>query len=555
MPGGKGDLPVWIRVRDLRGIQAADTSRCRTAPRFNLSRYRTMRRSLFPYLLPLFLLLHACGPTPAPDAVAPSEAVDQAMLAEVAAERITAQVMAQHIGFLASDEMRGRDTPSPELEEAADYLVSHFESVGVAPAGDDGSYVQRWPYERLILAEGESHAYMEAGGDRWDWAYAYDYFGIPGPPGPVEGAPVYAGSPAVAAAGLPSETAGSPLVVGLPDGLGPEFGMAIQAGMQAGAAGMVFLMDEETDASATFQLAAALEGGAAGQMPFPIIGLRHEVGTELLERIGADPGAGATQAQVLEDVVISFRSTFGSQVEDVPNVVAQIRGSDPELADEYVVLTAHFDHVGVGPPDEQGDSIYSGADDNASGTSALMQVAEAFAALPEAPARSVLFLAVSGEEKGLLGSAYFAGNPTIPQESMVANLNMDMVSRNAPDTIYAVGEEYSSLGELARQVAADHPELGLVVAPDPEPEEQAFLRSDHYSFVEIGIPSLMLTTWLHDDYHLPSDRPELSDADKAARVAQFTFLMAHRLATERPLPDWNEEGRQLLQELGVTPRR
>jgi Zn-dependent M28 family amino/carboxypeptidase len=205
----------------------------------------------------------------------------------------------------------------------------------------------------------------------------------------------------------------------------------------------------------------------------------------------------------------------------------------------------------VGPADETGDSIYSGADDNASGTAALIQMAEAFAALPEAPARSVLFLAVSGEEKGLLGSAYFAQNPTVPRGSMVANLNLDMVGRNHPDTVYAIGKEYSDLGDLVREVAAAHPELGLVVAPDPEPEEQVFLRSDHFSFVQVGIPALMFTTWLHDEYHAPSDTPDLIDAEKLARVARLSFLLVHRLAQDETVPEWNAAGRELLRSLSL----
>ncbi len=169
--------------------------------------------------------------------------------------------------------------------------------------------------------------------------------------------------------------------------------------------------------------------------------------------------------------------------------------------------------------------------------------------LTQAPARSVIFLAVSGEEKGLLGSMWYADNPTIDLDQVVAVLNMDMVSRNAPDTVHAIGEEYSSLGPLIQEISRTNPELGLVVAPDPEPEEQAFLRSDHFSFVQKGIPALMITTWLHDDYHLPSDTPERTDPDKAARITQLVFLTAHRLAETPERPQWTAAGRQLLQQI------
>jgi len=502
----------------------------------------------------VFFALGACAPAAPPDptpAPPPPAVVDAEQLAAVAEASITSERIREHIEYLASDEMLGRDTPSPELERAAEYLAEHFGGMGLEPAGDDGSFIQRWPFQRLAFQSDESLAYMQANGDRRDWRYGNEYFVIPAPPTRVEGTPVYAPNPQAAMAGLPPETAGSPLVVGLPEGLGPEFAMAIQAGMQAGAAGIVLLMDEETDASATFQTAAALEGGAAGEFPLPVLGLRYDVGRDLLVSGGVEPDGGRDppEVMVLENLTLTFQSTFRPETHDVPNVVGMIRGSDPRLADEYVVLTAHFDHVGVGPADERGDTIYSGADDNASGTAAITEVARAFSALPEPPARSVVFLAVSGEEKGLLGSAYYAQNPTVPLEGIVANLNLDMVSRNAPDTLHAIGEEFSTLGAWAHEVARNHPEVGLALAPDPEPEEQAFLRSDHFSFVQQGIPALMFTTWLHDDYHLPSDTPDRVDSDKAARVARLAFLLAHRIAMEPERPEWTAEGRELLEQL------
>jgi Zn-dependent M28 family amino/carboxypeptidase len=308
-------------------------------------------------------------------------------------------------------------------------------------------------------------------------------------------------------------------------------------------------MDEETDASEIFQIAAALEGGAAGQLPIPVIGLRHDVGEDFLRAAGVPVGASPGPPSILLETNISIQSEFVQSSDDVPNVVGMIRGSHPELAESYVVLTAHYDHVGVGPPDEFGDSIYSGADDNASGTSALMQIAAAFAELPRAPPRSVIFLAVSGEEKGLLGSAHYAASPTVPGAAIIGSLNMDMVGRNHPDTLFAIGEEYTTIGATAYRVVTDRPELGLVLAPDPEPEEQAFLRSDHFSFVQQGIPALMLTTWLHDDYHLPSDTIERIDADKVARVARLIFYLTYDLAADPLEPDWTDQGRTLLENL------
>ncbi|TVP77032.1 MAG: M28 family peptidase [Gemmatimonadales bacterium] len=503
--------------------------------------------------LPVLLLaaLAACSSTP--EAPAPTtEALSPLAVAEAS---ITAEAMERLIFDLAADSMRGRDTPSPELVDAARYLAREFESSGLDPAGDDGDWFHWWTYRWQFPVPEESHARARVGDETTDWAYRDEFFVLPGATGPVEGAPVWASSPAAVAGGLPAEARGRPLAVSLPDGLGEEFGMVVQAAMAGGASAVLLLMDEDSGADMIFQTAQALEAGAAGEVPLPIVGLLHQRGLELLAAAGVeDPTPASPGVTSLDEVELSFRFQWEAHEEDVPNVVATLPGSDPELAGESVVLVAHFDHVGVGPADADGDSIYSGADDNASGTAGLVEVGRALASLPEAPARSIHLVAVSGEEKGLLGSAEWASSPTGDPGRIVAAINMDMISRNHPDTVHAVGEEYSSLGPLVKQLAEAHPELGLVAAPDPEPEEQAFLRSDHYSFVEVGIPALMLTTWLHDDYHLPSDRPELADPDKAARVARLAFLLALEVANAPDAPRWNADGEALLQMIQQGPQ-
>jgi len=221
-----------------------------------------------------------------------------------------------------------------------------------------------------------------------------------------------------------------------------------------------------------------------------------------------------------------------------PNVVAVWPGSDPALKDEYVVLTAHFDHVGIGRPVD-GDSIYNGADDNASGTAALLEVARAFASLDERPKRSVLFLFVSGEEHGLLGSRWYSDNPTVPIGSIVANINADMIGRNAPDSIVVIGKEYSSLGEIVDGVGHRHPELGLVVSDDLWPEERFFYRSDHFNFARQEIPILFFFSGVHEDYHRPSDTLDRIDADKITRVARLIFHTTFKVANASDRPHWD----------------
>jgi Zn-dependent M28 family amino/carboxypeptidase len=197
--------------------------------------------------------------------------------------------------------------------------------------------------------------------------------------------------------------------------------------------------------------------------------------------------------------------------------------------------------VGVGRAFD-GDSIYNGADDDASGTSALLEIAEAFASMPEPPGRSLVFLAVSGEEKGLLGSRWFTDHPTIPLDRVVANVNIDMIGRNATDSVVVIGMEYSSLGSLVREVAAEHPEIGISVMPDPWPEERFFFRSDHFNFARKEIPALFFFAGVHDDYHRPSDEVEKIDGDKAARVARLIFYTAQALAEDAEAPRWDPQG-------------
>jgi hypothetical protein len=249
------------------------------------------------------------------------------------------------------------------------------------------------------------------------------------------------------------------------------------------------------------------------------------------ERLGLEGGAGAGL----------FAQRYRIEGGTAPNVVAVFPGADPALRGEYVVLSAHIDHVGVGAP-VRGDSIYNGADDDASGTSALLEVAEAFAALERRPARSIVFLGVSGEEKGLLGSEYFTEHPTLPLANVVANLNVDMIGRNDPANVVVIGRDYSSLGDVLAGVVDRNPSLGLGARDDPWPEERFFFRSDHFNFARKRIPILFFFAGVHADYHRPSDQVEKLDVDKAARVARLVFLTAHAVADDPRRPTWTPKG-------------
>lgn len=243
---------------------------------------------------------------------------------------------------------------------------------------------------------------------------------------------------------------------------------------------------------------------------------------------------------VFDDGFIQTWSTGGAS--RAPNVAAVLRGSDPVLRDSYVVFSAHMDHVGIGAPDATGDSIYNGADDDASGTAAVIEIAEAFARLDPSPARSIIFLTVSGEEGGLWGSQAFVEDGGIPASHMAANVNIDMIGRNAPDSVIVIGVRYSDLGQRISRIAAAQPDLGLTAVDDPWPDQRFFFRSDHYNFASAGVPAIFLFAGTHEDYHMPSDEVDLIDADKIARIARLAFRLGLDVATDPNAPEWTREG-------------
>ena len=238
-----------------------------------------------------------------------------------------------------------------------------------------------------------------------------------------------------------------------------------------------------------------------------------------------------------------------------PNVIGILRGSDPGLAGEYVVFTAHLDHVGIGVP-VNGDTIYNGMYDNAMGSSLLMETARAFAAMPVAPKRSILFIAVTGEERGLVGSDYYAHYPTVPSDAIVADVNLDMPLFLYPlADIIAFGAEHSSLqGIIGNAIAQED----FVLTPDPMPEEVIFIRSDQYSFVRQGVPSVFLVPgfasadpeidgeklwrgFLQTYYHQPSDDlTRTVDWPSVVRFARANVRIGYTIAEDQQRPSWNE---------------
>jgi Zn-dependent M28 family amino/carboxypeptidase len=268
----------------------------------------------------------------------------------------------------------------------------------------------------------------------------------------------------------------------------------------------------------------------------------------------ADLFAAATARTALPRFALPASLRVRAALESTPlqsdNVVALLPGSDPALAHEHLVLTAHLDHVGIGAP-VNGDSIYNGAMDNASGIATLIEVARSLASATPKPKRSLLFVAVTAEEHGLLGSRYFAGEPTVPKSSIVANINMDMFLPLFPmKSVMVLGLEESDLGDRVRDVAT---RAGLDVRPDLQPERNRFTRSDQYSFIRLGIPALALkvgfapgsseaaidAAWTKERYHGPADDLQQPiDLGAAAAFTRLVAALAAEVANHPAKPEW-----------------
>lgn len=510
-----------------------------------------MKRSTIspvPFLLPL--LVACTAPVPQPSA-RPSAAGEP--LAAGAAT-ITAADMYARIGVLADDSLRGRDTPSPGLESAAAYLVREYRRLGLEPAGENGTFYQRYPFPlrqpqagagRLEIASARGALSLRAG---------RDFFALGGTAADLRAPLVYVGREPEATVGDGGALRDRIAVAALPGSYTRDFRLERnrQAALArtAGAGAIIHLLDRSwtADSIARYAQRSAEPTRRLGAEPaFPELFLSYEAADRLFAAAGLRLGELWERGEITRAVPLPGVTAVAGlpQAEldraTAPNVVALLRGSDPALRDEYVVLSAHMDHVGVGEA-VNGDSIYNGADDDASGTSGILEVAEAFASLPERPRRSVLFVHVSGEEKGLLGSEWFSDHPTVPLERIVADINVDMIGRNSPDTVVVIGKDYSSLGATVNGIQTAHPELGLVTADDIWPEERFFFRSDHFNFARKEVPAIFFFSGVHEDYHRPSDEVDRIDADKAARVARMVFYTAARIANADARPAWDPAG-------------
>ena len=489
-----------------------------------------------------------------------------------------------HVRALASDAFEGRGTGSPGYRKAADYVEAALRRSGVEPAGTNG-YEQPVRLRSRRVLEKESSVALVRSGKAEPLTFGDDVIVRARNEAVAEvDAPVVFIGYGVSApeqghddlAGVDLKGKLAMFLSGSPPGLSSEISAHAQSSAvrwkalrAAGAVGEISVPNPR-------HMESPWERWARSRV-LPSMSLADPALDELAgQRLGlaVNParaekfftGAPHTFAEVVDlaeagkplprfALPVSLRASVHEETGDVEsfNVAGVIRGSDPALSKEYVVLSAHLDHLGVGPP-VGGDAVYNGAMDNASGCAALLDFAETQHAARAPLRRSVLLVFVTGEEKGLLGSRWFAVHPTVPSDSMVADLNIDMFLPLFPLRLVTVlGLDESDLGDDVRSAAKP---LGIDVQRDPEPERHVFIRSDQYNFVREGIPSVMvdvaappgtaeaaaLKRWLFDRYHSPSDDPDQPvNLPAAAAYEKLLFGVARRVADRDQRPRWKPE--------------
>jgi len=498
-----------------------------------------------------------------------------------------------HIDFLADDTLLGRDTGSDGYQIAANYVKSYFKQLGLTPMGEHQGFEQQVNFRKAFLEENSAELSItnSTGQVALNFKEAF----------------IMSGDSIVTQSAVTAETVfvgygvvsedfgyndykdidvkGKIVVVltGRPHDLPSEEGAHIGSGSEKvkhaaknGAVGFITIHTPKRDAVRTFAKIAAYadsprlswlskEGMPFGKYPElkggAYVSAEHAqalfLGAErqLDEVLSDDTNNVAIKGFALKSTVKMVSKSRHEEISS-PNVVAAIEGSDPALKDEYVVFSAHLDHIGVSSHSDAEDKINNGALDNASGVAILLETARLLSTMPEKPKRSILFVVVTAEEKGLLGSSYFATNPTVPASQMVANVNLDMPLILYPFAdIIAFGSTHSSLGPI---VASAAEKIDLSLSDDPMPEQALFTRSDHYSFVKAGIPSVFLMTgfkskdpkinggevfgdFFENHYHQHSDEATLPIRyDAAASFAEVNMMIGLEIANGKKRPTWNQ---------------
>ena len=489
-----------------------------------------------------------------------------------------------HIKVLADDKLEGRDTGSRGERAAQRYAVEQLKSAGAEPAGSEGFYQPVRFVSRQILEKDCSLALLRDG-KREPLALGEDAIIttriLPAPD--VQAALVFVGYGLKVPEKNYDDFAGLDVrdkIVVIFSGSPSEIPGALASHYQtlaerwktlraAGAIGIVSLMNPAV-MDIPWSRIALNRAHPTMELDYPEFNetegakLAVTVNPASAEKLFA--GSGHTFAEIAAlgkerkqlphfPLTVSMAATTKVEVTAVEsaNLVARFSGTDPALKDEYVVLSAHLDHIGIGEP-INGDRIYNGAMDNGSGSALVLDMADSFKKHPEKLRRSLLLVLVTGEEKGLLGSKYFAAHPTVPTKSIVADVNVDMFFPIVPLKILTVlGLDESDLGDRTRAIAQS---FGVKVQPDPEPLRNVFIRSDQYNFIRHGIPSVMIDVgaepgspeqkvfkeWLTQRYHAPSDDlNQPVDLGTAAKYEEIVRALLLNVANQDLRPRWNSD--------------
>ena len=506
--------------------------------------------------------------------------------ARESAEQITAKQLKDYLYFVASDEMEGRDTPSRGLNTVAKFIAMNLSRWGLKPAGDDGTY-----FQKIILRRGKldpARTQAEISGRKF--TLGEDFYAALNT-GTASGQLVYVGHGWViknknidAYRGV--NIKGKIVVFyggGLPKGAsltdltgnqGTDWDTPSEYAWKHGAKGAIIIPDSRVlttlsgrrqimlEQRGPFSVANSAQAEAQAPPGMPIITASVGMVRTLFQGEKVD-GAAILKGRELGDAGDSFelspikRASFTVantyDETETQNVLGIVEGSDPLLKNEYVAIGAHYDHVGVRGAASVGDKIYNGADDDGSGTVALLAMAEALSHADRPPKRSVLFIWHTGEEKGLWGSQYFTEKPTVPLASIITELNIDMIGRSkppgdaspanraltGPDEIYVIGSKMMSteLGQLSEAVNSSYLNLSFNYLYDnPNDPNRFFFRSDHFNYARKGIPIIFYFDGEHEDYHKPGDSPDKIDYQKMEKVARTIYVTMLELANAKTRP-------------------
>lgn len=505
-------------------------------------------------------------------------------------EKIGVSSIKEMTASLSAPEMEGRGTGQTGGDKAANWIADKFRSFGLKPLGDKDSYLQKVDFKE-ITATPETTISVDGTPLKYGSEYASLRLG--------ESSKNANGELVFISYGIKAKSVGidqlegvnlSGKIVVMIDGPPPGFPKedwdaqnAAQAIfvtlLKAGVAGIITITrgDEERTAEENIQYlhrrsVELLEGPDAKEL-YKLLPPTAYVSSKGAEKLFAKSGITLKEA-IEKSTSKTFKAMdLNSKVKMVEkykvskvsssNVVGVLEGSDPALRSEAIVFSAHYDAYGT-----ENGTIYPGAADNALGTAEMMAVAEAFSKLPQKPKRSMIFIAVTGEEYGLLGSQYWAKKPTWDVKKIAANLNLDGIGSEVygpVKTIVGYGAEHSTLGNMLNDVAASY---GINVIPDPMPDENVFQRSDHYSFVQRGIPSLMLLgapagekeiwikrikDWEKTDYHNPGDTIKENWVwEGPETVSEIMAILGWRISENKEMPSWLPSSKYVQYERGNT---